>query len=183
MWIYRSWLSWRNRLFVEEVDTAGRRASACANFLGPLPERARSRFMFCPAAVTMASAFTLQSVLRRNLLIPCHSFASANIGSTHTLRNAFSSGPAPSVGPNPFEQSLVEAAHQHATAIPRSAMGLQGAGVAGLRLSPVSAEPLGVGGCTAQPFPLRAPVEVSLGVVMKPARTEVGVSCRSSRET
>jgi hypothetical protein len=42
--------------------------------------------MFCPAAVTSASTFTRQSLLSRNLLIPCHSLASANIGSTHTLR-------------------------------------------------------------------------------------------------
>ena len=48
--------------------------------------------MFCPAAITMASAFTRQSVLSLNLLMPCHSLASPNIGSTHTLRlrNAFS---------------------------------------------------------------------------------------------
>ena len=51
-----------------------------------LPEKVSSRFMFCPAAITSASAFTRQSVLRRNLLIPCHSLASPNIGSTHTLR-------------------------------------------------------------------------------------------------
>lgn len=42
--------------------------------------------MFCPVAITIASAFTRQSLLRRNLLIPCHSLASPNMGSTHTLR-------------------------------------------------------------------------------------------------
>jgi hypothetical protein len=42
--------------------------------------------MFCPAAITMASAFTRQSLLSLNLLIPCYSLASPNIGSTHTLR-------------------------------------------------------------------------------------------------
>ena len=42
--------------------------------------------MFCPAAVTIASAFTRQSILSLNLLIPCHSLASENMGSTHTLR-------------------------------------------------------------------------------------------------
>jgi hypothetical protein len=48
--------------------------------------------MFCPVAINNASAFTRRSVLRRNLLIPCHCLASPNIGSTHTLRlrNAFS---------------------------------------------------------------------------------------------
>lgn len=48
--------------------------------------------MFCPAAITMASAFTRQSVLSLNLLMPCHSLASPKSGSTHTLRlrNAFS---------------------------------------------------------------------------------------------
>jgi hypothetical protein len=47
--------------------------------------------MFCPVAINSASAFTRQSVLSLNLLIPCHSLASPNIGSTHTLRlrNAF----------------------------------------------------------------------------------------------
>jgi hypothetical protein len=77
---------WLSRLFAEGVRAGGRRASTRANFLGPLPENVSSRFMFCPAAITMASAFTRQSRLIRNLLIPCHSLASPNIGSTHTLR-------------------------------------------------------------------------------------------------
>ena len=48
--------------------------------------------MFCPEAITSASAFTRQSLLSLNLLMPCHSLASPNMGSTHTLRlrNAFS---------------------------------------------------------------------------------------------
>jgi hypothetical protein len=88
----RRWLPRRSRLFAQGVGAGGRRARACANFLGPLPEKLSSRFMFCPVAIISASAFTRQSVLRRNLLIPCHSFASPNMGSTHTLRlrNAFS---------------------------------------------------------------------------------------------
>jgi hypothetical protein len=88
----RRWLPRRSRLFAQEVGAGGRRASTCANFLGPLPEKASSRFMFCPVAIISASTFTRQSVLRRNLLIPCHSLASPNMGSTHTLRlrNAFS---------------------------------------------------------------------------------------------
>jgi hypothetical protein len=47
--------------------------------------------MFCAVAINSASAFTRQSVLSLNLLIPCHSLASPKIGSTHTLRlrNAF----------------------------------------------------------------------------------------------
>ena len=82
----------RSRPFARDVGTGGRRASTCANFLGPLPQNVRSRFMFCPVAITIASAFTRQSVLSLNLLIPCHSLASPNMGSTHTLRlrNAFS---------------------------------------------------------------------------------------------
>src|SRR5215210_2772803 len=88
----RRWLPRRSRPFAQEVSAGGRRASTRVNFLGPLPENVSSRFMFCPAAVTIASAFTRQSVLSLNLLIPCHSLASPNIGSTHTLRlrNAFS---------------------------------------------------------------------------------------------
>jgi hypothetical protein len=35
-------------------------------------------------------------------------------------------GPGPSVGPDPFEELLLEAAHQHATAVSRRALGLQG---------------------------------------------------------
>jgi hypothetical protein len=48
--------------------------------------------MFWPAATSSASAFTLRKVLKRNLRIPCQSFASAKRGSTHTfrLRRAFS---------------------------------------------------------------------------------------------
>ena len=42
--------------------------------------------MFCPAAITMASMFTRQSLLSLNLLMPCHSLASPKSGSTHTLR-------------------------------------------------------------------------------------------------
>ena len=78
--------------FAREVGARGRRASTCAIFLGPLPQKSSSRFMFCPVAISSASTFTRQSVLRRNLLIPCHSLASPNMGSTHTLRlrNAFS---------------------------------------------------------------------------------------------
>ena len=60
--------------------------------LRSLPENVSSRFMFCPAATSIASAFTRQSVLSLKRLIPCHSLASANMGSTYTLRlrNAFS---------------------------------------------------------------------------------------------
>jgi hypothetical protein len=76
----------RRRPLAEGVSAGGRRASTCANFLGPLPEKVSSRFMFWPAAITSASTFTRQSLLRRNLLIPCHSLASPNMGSTHTLR-------------------------------------------------------------------------------------------------
>ena len=87
----RRWLLLRSRLFAEGVGAGGRRACACANFLGPLPEKVSTRFMFCPVAINSASAFTRQSVLSLNPLIPCHSLASPNIGSTHTLRlrNAF----------------------------------------------------------------------------------------------
>jgi hypothetical protein len=88
----RRWLLRRSRLFAREVGIGSRRASTCANFLGPLPQKSSSRFMFCPAAITSASTFTRQSSLRRKHLIPCHSLASPNMGSTHTLRsrNAFS---------------------------------------------------------------------------------------------
>jgi hypothetical protein len=41
---------------------------------------------FCPEAISRASMFTRSSLLKRNLLIPCQSLASANSGSTHTLR-------------------------------------------------------------------------------------------------
>ena len=88
----RRWLPWRSLPFAEGVSAGARRASTCASLLGPLPEKASSRFMFCPAAVTIASTFTRQSLLSLKRLIPCHSLASPNMGSTHTLRlrNAFS---------------------------------------------------------------------------------------------
>jgi len=88
----RRWFPGRSRPFAEEVGAGGRRAWAWANLRGLLSEKSSSRFMFCPEAITSASTFTRQSVLSLNLLIPCHSLASANIGSTHTLRlrNAFS---------------------------------------------------------------------------------------------
>jgi hypothetical protein len=70
----------------ERGAAGGRRASTCANFFGPLPENVSSRFMFCSAATSIASAFTRQSVLSLKRLIPCHSLASPNMGSTHTLR-------------------------------------------------------------------------------------------------
>ena len=82
----RRWLCWRSRPFAQEVGAGARRASTCANFLGLLPEKVSSRFMFCPVAITIASAFTRQSLLSLNRLIPCHSLASPNMGSTHTLR-------------------------------------------------------------------------------------------------
>src|SRR5215210_4799763 len=44
-------------------------------------------------------------------------------------------GPAPSVGSNPFEELLVEAAHQHAPVASRRALWLQGALVSGFALS------------------------------------------------
>jgi hypothetical protein len=53
----------RRRPLAEGVSAGGRRASTCANFLGPLPEKVSSRLMFWPAAITMASAFTRQSLL------------------------------------------------------------------------------------------------------------------------
>jgi hypothetical protein len=42
--------------------------------------------MFCPAAMSKASAFTFSNVLSRNLLDPCQSLASPKSGSTHTAR-------------------------------------------------------------------------------------------------
>jgi hypothetical protein len=74
----RRWLLLRSRLFAREVGVGSRGASTCANFLGLLPEKVSSRFMFCPAAITIASAFTRQSLLSLKHLIPCHSLASPN---------------------------------------------------------------------------------------------------------
>src|SRR5215216_2625751 len=63
-----------------------RRVAACGKDLGPRRLAPSRRFMFCPAATMSASMFTFFSLLRRNLLMPCHSLASANKGSIHTLR-------------------------------------------------------------------------------------------------
>jgi hypothetical protein len=61
----------------------------------------------------MASAFTRQSRLRRKRLIPCHSLASPNMGSTHTLRlrKAFSEctpGDSGRVLMRSFDEELLE---------------------------------------------------------------------------
>jgi len=52
----------------------------------PHPRFLSKRLRFCPAAITKASQLTLQSRLKRKRRMPCHSFASANKGSTHTFR-------------------------------------------------------------------------------------------------
>src|SRR5215204_6764718 len=80
-----------------------------------------------------------------------------------------------SVGANPFEELLLEAPPDHAPVTSRRAFGLRGASIAGLGLRPVLGDPFGVGvGVQAQGFSLRAPVEVSLGLVDEPARSVVG---------
>jgi hypothetical protein len=66
----------------QEVGAGGRSAAACPRCLGPLLQKVSSRFRFCPAAISIASMFYRLSVLSRNLLISCHSLASANMGST-----------------------------------------------------------------------------------------------------
>lgn len=68
------------------AEVGGRRAASWTEVLGRPPLEASSLLRFWPAAISSASAFTLSSPRSRNLLIPCQSFASANIGSTHTLR-------------------------------------------------------------------------------------------------
>src|SRR5919199_141574 len=75
----------RARLILWSVVVGGRRAAACASFFGLRPPKASSRFTFCPEAISNASIVTFLSLRSRNLLIPCHSLASANNGSTHTL--------------------------------------------------------------------------------------------------
>ena len=52
----------------------------------PHPRLRSSRFRFCPAAISSASALTFQSPGRRNRFRPCQSLASPKSGSTHTLR-------------------------------------------------------------------------------------------------
>jgi hypothetical protein len=52
---------------------------------------------------------------------------------------SFLVGPSLAVGADPFEDLLVEAAHQHATAVSRRALVLQGAGVATPRIRSVPA--------------------------------------------
>jgi hypothetical protein len=62
------------------------RAAPLGSGRRPQPCFASSRFRFCPAAISSASLFTRYSRRRRNRREPCHSLASANSGSTHTLR-------------------------------------------------------------------------------------------------
>src|SRR5215211_5164438 len=80
------------RLIWWMVETGGRRAATCASFFGLRFPKVSSRLTFWPEAISNASMFTFWSLLKRNPLIPCQSLASANKGSTHTLRlrSAFS---------------------------------------------------------------------------------------------
>src|SRR5215212_1848442 len=68
------------------VHTGGRRAAACASFFGLRSPKVSSRLTCWPEAISNASMCTFWSLLKRNPLIPCQSLASANKGSTHTLR-------------------------------------------------------------------------------------------------
>src|SRR5215469_3908627 len=52
----------------------------------PIPANYSKRLRFCPVAIPNASQLPLQSLLKRKRRMPCHSFASANKGSTHILR-------------------------------------------------------------------------------------------------
>ncbi len=52
----------------------------------PYPRFLSNRLRFCPAAISKASMLTRQSKRKRKRRIPCHCLASANNGSTQTLR-------------------------------------------------------------------------------------------------
>jgi hypothetical protein len=71
--------------------SGGRRAATIAIFFGRLGPKANSRFRFCPEVIIRISVLTFSNRLSRKRLIPCHSLAPANIGSTHAwrLRKAF----------------------------------------------------------------------------------------------
>src|SRR6266516_4516043 len=60
--------------------------ASAGNGRRPQPRFLSKRFRFCPAAIRNASQLTRQSRRKRKRRMPCHSLASANKGSTHTLR-------------------------------------------------------------------------------------------------
>jgi len=61
-------------------------AASVGNGRRPHPLFCSNRLRFWPEAVTRASQLTLQSRRKRKRRMPCQSLASANSGSTHTLR-------------------------------------------------------------------------------------------------
>src|SRR2546426_9354715 len=69
----------------QEAKKRGKTASAGSG-RRPHPRFWSKRLRFCPEAVTRASQLTLQSSRKRKRRIPCQSLASANKGSTQTLR-------------------------------------------------------------------------------------------------
>jgi hypothetical protein len=52
----------------------------------PQPRQLSRRLRFCPAAISSASPLTFSNPRKRKRRSPCHAFASANNGSTHTWR-------------------------------------------------------------------------------------------------
>src|SRR6266852_6254193 len=60
--------------------------ASAGNGRRPQPRFLRRRFRFCPAAIRKASQLTRQSHRKRKRRMPCQSLASANNGSTQTLR-------------------------------------------------------------------------------------------------
>ena len=67
------------------AEVGARKAAHGAGLAGGRSPKESSLLRFWPAATGSASAFTLHKVLRRKRPIPCHAFASANRGSTHTF--------------------------------------------------------------------------------------------------
>src|SRR5438270_13405065 len=61
-------------------------SASTGNGRRPHPRFLSKRFRFWPAAIRNASQFTRQSHRKRKRRNPCQSFASANKGSTQTLR-------------------------------------------------------------------------------------------------
>src|SRR6266566_4573495 len=69
----------------QSVKKEAQKASV-GNGRRPHPRFLSNRFRFCPAAIRKASLLTRQRSRKRKRRKPCQSLASANSGSTHTLR-------------------------------------------------------------------------------------------------
>src|SRR5258708_33745229 len=84
LWLFRRLVL--GKLSASPLAGGARATASAGNGRRPHPRFCNKRLRFCPVAVTRASQVTFWSRRKRKRRIPCHSLASANSGSTQTLR-------------------------------------------------------------------------------------------------